>query len=106
MKFLTTAIILAASVTLRSRALAALLLFSSIGGAVWAQVTASIVGTVKDMSGGVLPGAQVTVKQTETGLTRTAATDAAGNFSMTSLPVGRYELTAEKMGFRQQVRRP
>lgn len=105
MKFLTTAIILTASVTLRSRALAALLLFSLIGGTVWAQVTASIVGTVKDMSGGVLPGAQVTVKHTETGLTRTAATDAAGNFSMTSLPVGQYELTAEKMGFRQQVRR-
>ena len=72
MKFLTTAIILTASVTLRSRALAALLLFSLIGGTVWAQVTASIVGTVKDMSGGVLPGAQVTVKHTETGLTRTA----------------------------------
>ena len=40
--------------------------------------TAQITGTVKDSSGGVLPGADVTVTQTETGFKRDAITDADG----------------------------
>ena len=65
----------------------------------------SITGTVKDVSGAVLQGAAITVKHLETGLTRTDETDNSGNFSIPSLPVGAYEVTAEKMGFRREVRR-
>ena len=57
------------------------------------------------MSGAVLEGAAVTVKHLETGLTRAAQADANGNYSIPSLPVGAYEVTAEKMGFRREVRR-
>src|SRR5947209_15994199 len=66
---------------------------------------AAITGTVTDTSGAVLPGTMVTVKHLETGLTRAVEVDASGNYSLASLPVGEYELTAEKMGFQREVRR-
>ncbi|PYU17882.1 MAG: TonB-dependent receptor, partial [Acidobacteria bacterium] len=65
----------------------------------------TITGTVKDTSGAAVPGAAVTVKHLETGLTRAVEADAAGNYSIASLPVGEYELTAEQMGFQREVRR-
>jgi Carboxypeptidase regulatory-like domain len=74
-------------------------------GTVLAQVTASMTGDVKDASGAVVPDATVTVKNLESGLTRVAQTDASGTFSLLSLPVGQYEITAEKAGFKQQIRR-
>ncbi|PYU28603.1 MAG: TonB-dependent receptor [Acidobacteria bacterium] len=65
----------------------------------------SITGAVKDTSGAAVPGAMVTVKHLETGLTRAVEADATGNYAIPSLPVGEYELTAEKMGFQREVRR-
>src|SRR5207302_4661866 len=67
--------------------------------------TAAITGTVTDTSGAAVPGAAVTVKHLETGLTRSVQANASGNYSVPSLPVGEYEITAEKMGFRREVRR-
>ena len=69
-----------------------------------AQVTASVIGTVRDTSGAVIPGAAVTVKSLETGAARTVTTDERGYYRALSLPVGRYELTAEKTGFKREVR--
>src|SRR5437879_749294 len=66
---------------------------------------AAITGTVMDTSGAAVPGAMVTVKHLETGLTRAVEVDAAGSYSIASLPVGEYELTVEKMGFQREVRR-
>ena len=66
--------------------------------------SAALTGTVKDVSGAVLPGAAVTVKHIDTGLTRTAQADSGGSFTVPSLPVGEYEVTAEKTGFRKEVR--
>ena len=74
-------------------------------GLVFAQgVTASITGTVRDVSGAVLPGAAITVKHIENGLTRAALSDAGGGFNVSSLPVGQYEITAAKEGFKLEVR--
>src|SRR5713226_2697666 len=84
---------------------AGVLALSLLAGTLWGQVTASITGTVKDVSGAVVPGAAVTVKHLETGLTRTAQADTSGGYSILSLPVGEYEVTAEQMGFRREVRR-
>ena len=67
--------------------------------------SASITGTVKDTSGAAVPGAMVTAKHLETSLTRAVEVDASGNYSIPSLPVGAYEMTAEKMGFQREVRR-
>jgi carboxypeptidase family protein len=66
--------------------------------------SASLTGTVKDTSGAVLPGAAVTVKNVETGQTRTAQADTGGSYNLQSLPVGQYEVTGEKTGFRKEVR--
>src|SRR5437899_5012390 len=89
----------------KARLWASFLALSLLAGTSWGQVTASITGTVKDVSGAVLPGAAVTVKHLETGLMRTAEADTSGNFSVPSLPIGAYEVTAKKMGFRREVRR-
>lgn len=67
--------------------------------------SATITGTVQDSSGAAVAGAAVTVKHLETGLTRTVETDSNGSYRITSLPVGAYELTADKMGFERELRR-
>ena len=57
-------------------------------GLAWAQAgaTAQINGTVRDTSGAVLPGVDVTVTQTDTNFTRSAVTDAEGNYLFSNLP--------------------
>ena len=71
--------------------------------AAWAQTTAQIGGTIKDQTGAVLPGAEVTVTQTDTGLTRNAITDETGSYVLTNLPVGPYKFEAGLPGFRTYV---
>ncbi len=70
----------------------------------WAQVGATISGTVEDTSGAAVRGAIVTVKNLETGVTRAATTGAMGNYTVLSLPVGPQEVKAEKKGFHATVR--
>ena len=66
----------------------------------WSQVVGgSITGTVKDDSGGAIPEADVTVKNRETGAERKAPTDEAGRYAVFSVPIGKYDLVAEKAGF-------
>jgi len=67
--------------------------------------SAAITGAVRDTSGAAVPGAMVTAKHLETGLTRTVEVDATGNYRIAPLPVGEYELSAEQMGFQREVRR-
>jgi hypothetical protein len=67
---------------------------------VLAQATAELRGTVRDTEGGVLPGADVTVTQTDTGVTRTTITDGSGRYSFTNLPTGPYRLEVNLPGFR------
>jgi len=68
--------------------------------AIWAQATAQISGTVRDASGAVLPGVQVTAAQTETGISRMTVTNETGFYVLPSLPLGPYRLEAALMGFR------
>src|SRR5258705_11355116 len=69
-------------------------------GAAWAQGTAQLSGTVRDESGGVLPGVSVTVTQTNTGLVRTTVSDATGGYLLTNLPTGPYRLGVALPGFK------
>ncbi len=71
--------------------------------AAWAQATAQMSGTVRDSSGGVLPGVTVTVTQTDTAFTRTSVTEASGSYVMSNLPTGPYKLEASLQGFRTYV---
>jgi hypothetical protein len=60
----------------------------------------SIAGTVKDENGAAVPGAQVEVINSTTGVTeRTATSDDNGNFSVAQLPPGDYKLVVSKAGF-------
>lgn len=67
-------------------------------------VGASISGTIRDASGAVVPNAEVTIHDLETGAIRKLVSDNDGFYSAPSLPVGRYEVTAEKAGFSLQSR--
>jgi hypothetical protein len=69
-------------------------------GMVWAQATAQISGTVRDASGAVLPGADVTATQTETGLMRMTVTNETGSYALPNLPLGPYKLEVALPGFR------
>src|SRR5688572_933893 len=69
-----------------------------------AQATAQISGIVADGSGGVLPGADVTAIQTETGFKRSTVTSTNGAFTLANLPVGPYRLEASLSGFRTVAR--
>src|SRR5438309_7931707 len=70
---------------------------------VWAQATAQINGTVKDQSGAVLPGVEVTATQTDTGIARMAVTNETGSYVLPNLPIGPYRLEATLPGFRSFV---
>ncbi len=65
---------------------------------------AQIVGTIKDQTGGVLPGVTVTATNTATGLARSEVTDAQGNYRLVALPPGSYALKTELQGFRTETR--
>ena len=61
--------------------------------------TATVVGTVKDNTGAVVPGATVTLTNLDTSIAATRVTDADGNFEFVTVRVGRYRVTAELQGF-------
>ncbi len=69
-----------------------------------AGATAQISGLVKDTSGGVLPGADVIATQTDTGFRRDALTDAAGAYTIPSLPIGPYKIEVNLQGFKTYSR--
>jgi len=69
-----------------------------------AQVSASLSGVVTDATGATISGVTVTVRNVDTGATRTIATDAAGRYYASDLPLGRFEIQAVKQGFANETR--
>ncbi len=69
-----------------------------------AQVSAVVSGSVTDQSGAVVSAATVTVKSVDTGAVRTTSTDDSGLYRVFALPVGEYEIRAQKPGFTEVVR--
>ena len=71
----------------------------------WAQVnTGTILGTVQDATGGVLPGAEVVATHIDQGRSRTAISDDAGRYRFSNLNLGNYEVEASLPGFQTSVR--
>src|SRR5437899_3593270 len=66
--------------------------------------TGTILGEIKDSTGAVIPGASITAKNVETGLTRTGMSAEDGSYRFSALPVGSYEVKVELPGFRTEVR--
>src|SRR5437870_1668799 len=94
------------SLSVLGRVTAAIVSFVALGTPViFAQGgTATILGTVRDTSGALIPGVSITIKHTDSGLTRTVTSSETGNYTAPALPVGPYEVTAMIPGFKQQVR--
>src|SRR5581483_11057270 len=69
-----------------------------------AQVSASLSGTVTDQSGAAVPGATMTLRNLDTGFTRTTSTDPVGRYQFFALPVGLYEVRGKKNGFADALR--
>jgi Carboxypeptidase regulatory-like domain/TonB-dependent Receptor Plug Domain/TonB dependent receptor len=59
----------------------------------------TLLGTVSDATGAVLPGASISVKNMDTGIERTTESNGAGEFTVPELPVGRYSLSVTMTGF-------
>lgn len=66
--------------------------------------TAALLGTVQDTSGAVIPGAAVQAKALATNLVRETKADGDGNYVLTNLPIGEYEVAVTANGFRREVR--
>lgn len=62
---------------------------------------ASFIGTVLDGTGASVPGAEISVKQLNTGLTKSATSDDAGNFTIAALPIGPYSVAVRAKGFKR-----
>jgi predicted porin len=83
-----------------------LLLLSLVMGAfpAGAQTGASLSGVVTNQTGAALPDVAVTIKNVDTGATRTTATDGAGHFQVSGLPPGRFAIRTAKQGFADETR--
>src|SRR5688572_22276619 len=88
-----------ASYSIRRFLLAGLLLVAFAIPARAQGGTGEIVGTVKDVQGGVLPGVTMTLRNQATGVARTTVTESDGTFRFPALNPGRYTVTAELSGF-------
>src|ERR1700752_3420687 len=83
--------------------LSGILLCSVFSQAAWSQATAQISGTVRDSTGAVLPGVEVTATQTDTAINRMTVTNETGSYVLPNLPLGPYTLEAGLPGFRTFV---
>lgn len=66
--------------------------------------TGTIRGIVRDQQGAVVPGVTITVRQTDTNVVRTTTSGGQGEYLVTNLPTGNYEVSAELSGFNRSVR--
>jgi len=72
--------------------------------AVSAQVSATLLGAVTDPSGAAVAGADIVLRNLETGEIRNTQTDAVGRYQVFALPIGEYEVRVRRPGFAEQVR--
>lgn len=84
---------------LRAPVLLMLGLVAVLGIAAHGQGTASIVGTVTDPSGAVVPNAKIAITNVNNGFVRTTTSNGTGNYSAPDLPVGTYDIDVQAQGF-------
>src|SRR5262249_43038723 len=90
----------------RSMFALAVMLVVAWTGILFAQSpTGSISGVVSDSSGGVVPGAKVTVTDVGKGNGRTITTDSGGRYSVPGLFPGAFEVQVQMEGFQTEIRK-
>ncbi len=67
------------------------------------STSGNISGTVRDPQGAAVPNVEVIIREENTGAERTVTTDSNGNYTVPSLPVGLYSVSATPSGFKQSV---
>ena len=80
-----------------------LLLMSLLPAPLWSQAVGTIVGTVTDSSGAVVPQAKVTATRVDTGVSQSTVTGSAGTFAIPRLDVGTYTVRVDVSGFAPQT---
>ncbi len=75
------------------------ILFFALPTSLWSQVTATLSGTVEDQSGGVIPGANVTLTNEATKFATVETSNGAGLYAFPSLTPGTYDIKASAKGF-------
>ena len=84
---------------------AALCIFSIHSGDLHAQaVKGSLLGTVTDASGAVIPGATVNISEVNTNLSRSTVTNESGNYVFGQLDRGEYRVAVQLSGFKKAIR--
>jgi hypothetical protein len=68
-----------------------------------AQTTAALQGRVFDASGGVIPGASITLRDGSTRFALSAHANADGRYSILSIPAGTYTVEASAAGLRSEI---
>ena len=58
--------------------------------------TATVVGTIRDASGGIVASAEIKLRRTATNETFTTVTNSTGDYRVHPLPIGEYEITAAR----------
>src|SRR6266849_2790580 len=81
------------------------LILMSVGPGFSQTVNATLLGTVKDIGGGVISGARVTITETNTGINHSGQTNESGNYTFPDIPPGVYQVTVEQSGFKKESRR-
>jgi outer membrane receptor protein involved in Fe transport len=81
--------------------IACTLLFTPVSRA--QDATGRIAGNVTDQTGAVVPAAKVTATNTGTSVSKSITTDPQGYYQFLQLPIGRYEISAESLGFKRAV---
>src|ERR1035441_1938163 len=85
-------------------ALCALLLLTA-GFGYSQAVNATLLGTVTDSSGAIVPNAKVILTEVNTGTNRTGQTNESGNYTFPDTPPGQYSITVEVSGFKKETRK-
>ena len=76
------------------------LVLLSLTGALWSQALfATLTGVITDSSGAVISGVKVTLRNTESGVSRDTTTNGQGYYTFASVSVGTYDLSIEQPGF-------
>jgi hypothetical protein len=89
---------------MRTRLFALAMLFAAMGLNVRGQTFGDISGEVRDASGGIIAGAQITLTNIDTNATRLAQSNEEGLYSFPALPPASYSIRVEKQGFKTTMR--
>jgi len=81
-----------------------LLVVLSAGLAYSQTLNATLLGTVTDVSGAIVPGVKVSITEVNTNVSHTGQTNESGNYLFSNLPPGTYSVTVEAAGFKKETR--